>query len=156
MPMREKLKAIRISRPTLRLAAAGAVLAVCLLSGGTVLAAADGPPVDAHAVPVVDGGIGPCSVAFIIKDGSGAPVYNAKIRVHIAYRFLSAHKLDLEVGTNIDGKARFDGLPNRVKRTLLFEASRGGREGEATYDPADGCKAERAVTLEKPRSDDKP
>ncbi len=142
MHMREKLS----------LAAVGAVLAM-LLSGGAVLAASDGPAVDAHTVPVVDGGIGPCSVAFTIKDNMGAPVYNAKIRVHIAYGFFSARKLDLEVGTNIDGKARFDGLPNRVKRTLLFEASQGGREGEASYDPADGCKAERAVTIEKPKDD---
>ena len=142
MHMREKLS----------LAAVGAVLAM-LLSGGAALAAADGPAVDAHTVPVVDGEIGPCSVAFTIKDSTGAPVYDAKIRVHIAYGFFSAHKLDLEVGTNIDGKARFSGLPDRVKRTLLFEASQGGREGEASWDPAEGCKAERAVTLEKPKSD---
>src|SRR6266550_2496219 len=56
-----------------------------------------------------------------------APVYAAKIKVHIAYGFMSAHKLDLEVGTNSDGKARFTGLPDHLKRGLFFEASEGDR-----------------------------
>ncbi len=54
---------------------------------------------------------------------AGAPVYNAKINVHIAYGFGSFHKLDLEVSTNADGKARFIGLPNRLKRALTFYAT---------------------------------
>jgi hypothetical protein len=155
--MKMKRKMVWAAKPRFHWAVVVTVLAALWMSGDAGPAAAEGPAADAHTVPSVDGGIGPCSVAFIIRDGAGAPVYNAKVRVHIAYGFLSAHKLDLEVGTNIDGKARFDGLPSRVKQTLHFEASQGGREGEASYDPLEGCRAERSITLAKANSDpDKP
>jgi len=108
---------------------------------------------DPHAIPAVDGAIGSCSVDFTVKDGADAPVYNAKIRVHIAYGFLNAHKLDLEVGTNVDGKARFTGLPSKVKQPLFFDVSEGDRNGNASYDPADNCKAERSVVLVKGKKD---
>jgi hypothetical protein len=107
------------------------------------------PPVDPKTVPVVDGGIGPCSADFTVTDASGAPVYNAKISVHIAYRFMSLHKLDLEVGTNAAGKARVTGLPEKTKQGLPFHASEGGREASAFVDPAKTCKAELTMTLEK-------
>lgn len=103
---------------------------------------------DAHTVPAVDGGIGPCSADFTVKDETNAPVYDSKIRVHIAYGLF--HKLDLEVGTNIDGKARFTGLPNRVKQPLQFRASQGDREGSATYDPAVSCRGVQTITITKP------
>jgi hypothetical protein len=113
------------------------------------LQAQAGAPVDPKSVPVIDGGIGPCSAEFTVNDATGAPVYDAKIRVHIAYRFMNAHKLDLEVGTNADGKARFVGLPEKTKQGLHFRASEGGREGSAFDDPAKTCKAELTVVLEK-------
>ena len=81
------------------------------------------PAPDPKSIPVVDGAIGACSVDFTVTDEAAAPVYAAKIKVHIAYGFMYARKLDLEVGTNVDGKARFTGLPDRVKRGLFFEAS---------------------------------
>ena len=108
------------------------------------------PAADAKSVPVVDGGIGPCSADFTVTDAAGAPVYAAKIKVHIAYGFMSAHKLDLEVGTNSDGKARFSGLPDHLKRGLFFEASEADRTAEAFDDPAVTCKAQFTVALRKP------
>ena|SRR5947209_1946477 len=104
---------------------------------------------DPHAVPVVDGGIGPCSADFTITNEAGAPVYAAKIKVRIAYGFVYARKLDLEVGTNTDGKARFTGLPERVKHGLFFEASEGERTGNAFVDPATTCKSQFTVVLRK-------
>jgi len=126
--------------------------AVLLAFSGNPAACAAADKPDAHAVPVIKGDIGPCSAEFTVKDRSGAPVYAAKIRVHIAYGFASAHKLDLEVGTNVDGKARFEGLPAKVKRPLHYEASEGDREGSAVYDPADNCKAEHDLVIAKPDS----
>jgi hypothetical protein len=105
------------------------------------------PSAASKSIPVVDGGIGPCSAEFTVTDAAGTPVYAASIKVHIAYRFMSAHKLDLEVGTNSDGKARFTGLPNRLKRGLYFEASEGDRSAEAFDDPATSCKAQFTVAL---------
>ena len=111
--------------------------------------AQNAPPVDPKTVPVIDGGIGPCSVDFTVNDSNGAPVYDAKIRVHIAYGFMNLHKLDLEVGTNAAGKARFIGLPEKTKQGLFFRASQGDREGSAFDDPPKTCKAELTIALEK-------
>src|SRR5580765_2418666 len=104
---------------------------------------------DPKSIPVIDGGLGPCTADFIITDTDNKPIYLAKIKVHIAYGFMSAHKLDLEVSTNVDGKARFTGLPDRVKRGLFFEASEGDRTGNAFDDPSKTCQAQFTVTLRK-------
>jgi hypothetical protein len=122
------------------------VLALAFSAPGASQAA---PVPDSKAVPVIDGGIGPCSADFTVTDSSAAPVYDAKIRVHIAYGFLSARKLDLEVGTNADGKARFTGLPDRLKRGLYFQASKDDREAEAFDDPAKTCKSQLTIVLEQ-------
>jgi len=108
---------------------------------------------DPHSVPVIDGGIGPCSADFTITDADNKPVYAAKIKVHIAYGFMYARKLDLEVGTNADGKARFTGLPDRVKRGLFFEASEGDRVGNAFQDPGATCQAKLEITLRRKPAD---
>jgi len=104
---------------------------------------------DPHSVPVVDAGLGSCSADFTITGTDNKPVYSAKVKVHIAYGFGSFHKLDLEVGTNVDGKARFTGLPERLKKGLFFEASEGDRTGNAFDDPSKTCKAQFPVTLRK-------
>jgi hypothetical protein len=104
---------------------------------------------DPHAVPALDGGIGSCSADLTITDSAGAPVYAAKVKVHIAYGFLNTHKLDLELSTNVDGKARFTGLPDRIKHGFYFRASEGDRTGEAFDDPTNTCKAQFTITLQK-------
>ena len=123
-------------------------LSVFALSAGA-FGQTTSPSVDPKSVPVIDGAIGSCSADFIITDAANAPIYNAKINVHIAYGFGSFHKLDLEVSTNAEGKARFTGLPNRLKRDLTFHASEGGREGEVTDDTAKTCNAQFTVALKK-------
>lgn len=105
---------------------------------------------DPHSIPSVDAGVSTCSADFTITDTDNKPVYAAKVKVHIAYGFASVRKLDLEVSTNIDGKARFTGLPDRLKRGLLFEASEGDRTGNAFDDVNKTCQAQFAVTLRKP------
>ena len=103
---------------------------------------------DPNSVPVIDGGIGTCSADFVITDNAGAPIYAATIQVHIAYGFLNAHKLDLQVGTNAAGKARFTGLPEKSKLGLFFHAVEGAREGSAFDDPGKTCKASFTVALQ--------
>lgn len=102
---------------------------------------------DPKSVPAIDGGIGACSVDFLVTDPNGSPVYDATIKVHIAYGFMYWRKLDLQVGTNADGKARFTGLPDRTKKGLFFEASAGDRTAEAFDDPATTCKNQFTVAL---------
>jgi hypothetical protein len=104
---------------------------------------------DPHSIPAVDGAVGPCSADFTVTDPDNKPVYAANIKVHIAYGFMYARKLDLEVGTNTDGKARFTGLPERVKRGLYFEASESDRTAETFVDPSTTCKSQFTVILRK-------
>lgn len=105
---------------------------------------------EAHTIPSLDGGIGPCTADFLITDPDNKPVYNATIKVHIAYGTWSVRKLDLQISTNIDGKARFTGLPNKIKHGILFHASEGNRVGEAFDDPANTCKAQFPITIRQP------
>jgi len=111
---------------------------VFLVAGSFI--AANGQTPDPHQVPVMDGEAGPCSVAFNVTDEKGAPVYAARIKVHIEYGFAGVRRLDLEAATNVDGKTQFKGLPQKVKgKILTFAASQGKREGSAVYDPATNC-----------------
>lgn len=110
-----------------------------LLAGSFIGVCAQQAP-DPHQVPVMDGDAGPCSVSFTVTDENGSPVYDARIRVHIAYGFGGFHRLDLEAATNIDGKTQIKGLPQKVKGELLyFHAVRGKLEGDAVYDPQKNC-----------------
>lgn len=115
----------------------------------TFLASSNAQTPDPHSVPAIDGALGPCTADFTINDSAGKPVYAAKIKVHIAYGFASVRKLDLEVSTNSDGKARFTGLPNRVKRGLFFEATESDRTASAFDDPSTTCQAQFTLVLRK-------
>jgi hypothetical protein len=122
------------------------VLVVVLTVGLTPAHAQQTP--DPHQIPVMDGEAGPCSVAFTVTDVKGVPVYDARIRVHIAYGFAGVRKLDLEAATNVDGKTQFKGLPEKVKGgTLLFRASQGNRDGSAVYDPAKNCSGQQSSVV---------
>ena len=111
--------------------------------------AADTP--NPHDVPSIDGGLGPCSIEFTASDATNAPLYNAKIRVHIAIGVLGIKKTDLEVGTNVDGKAKFTGLPNKTKFPLEFSAQQGDLAATFTYTPAKRCTPQQEnLTLKKP------
>jgi len=115
-----------------------------------LLLAAPAQTPDPRSIPVIDGALGPCTADFTVTGTDNKPIYLAKIKVHIAYGFMNARKLDLEVSTNVDGKARFTGLPDRIKRGLFFEASEGERAGNAFDDPSTTCKAQFPITLRKP------
>jgi hypothetical protein len=123
-------------------------LALLILSVPTPRAHA-GPAVDPKTVAEVDAGLGPCTADFIVTDEAGAPVYAANIRVHITYGLMNLHKFDLQVGTNVDGKARFIGLPETSKQGFFFRASEGDREGSAFDNPSKTCKTQFTIVLRK-------
>jgi hypothetical protein len=103
----------------------------------------------------MDGGAGPCSVELTVTGADGKPVYAAKIKVHIAYGFGGMRRLDLEAGTNSDGKVKFSGLPVRVHRPPLeFQASKAELVGVATYDPSAECNAKQGIALSAPKAED--
>ncbi len=128
-----------------RLLVLAAALLLLLLSGIPVAA-------DTQEIPVVNAGLGPCSVDFTVEDGSHKPLYDAKINVTIRYGFLSKRRTDLEVGTNGDGKARFEGLPSKVKRALEFRVRHGQLTKTISHDPADRCQASYTVALHSEHS----
>jgi hypothetical protein len=117
------------------------------------LRAQTSPAADPNSISVVDAGLGSCSADFTVNDSAGKPVYSATVQVHIAYGFASAHKLDLQVGTNAAGKARFTGLPETTKHGLFFRASEGDREASAFDDPAKTCKAAFTLALHQKSSE---
>jgi len=106
----------------------------------------------------VDGGLGRCSLEVTVIGPDSKPVYAATVTVHIAYGFGGFHKLDLEVGTNSEGKAKFTGLPSRVRRPPLeFAATKDDLSGTLDYDPATQCVAMQKITLQKtPPATDSP
>ena len=109
-------------------------------------------PSPAQEIPVIDGGIGPCSVAFTVTDAGGKPVYAATVKVRIAYGFGGFKKMNLEASTNIEGKVTFKGLPARVHNPPLeFQASKDQLVGMATDDPVVECQAKHDIVLEKPK-----
>ena len=107
------------------------------------------PTPNPKSIPFIDGGIGPCTADFTITDNASAPLYDAQIKVHISYGTFGVHKLDLQVGTNIDGKARFTGLPAKAKQGLFFQASKGDFTGSAFDDPVKTCNGQFTIALEK-------
>ncbi|HZQ18476.1 MAG TPA: hypothetical protein VFA90_07120 [Terriglobales bacterium] len=109
-------------------------------------------PQNSSKVPVMDGGAGPCSVELTVLGADSKPVYDATVKVHIAYGFAGAHRLDLQAGTNADGKVKFTGLPSRVHRPPLeFQASKSELEATLDYDPTTECSANHEITLQKPK-----
>jgi len=98
-------------------------------------------------VPVIDAGLGPCSVNFVVTDSENKPIYNAKIDVTIRYGFMGTHKSELEVGTDSDGKARVTGLLEKMKKPLEFHITSGSLTKTVTHNPTSKCDANVNVTL---------
>jgi hypothetical protein len=112
-------------------------------------------PAASEKVPVMDGGAGSCSVELTVRGADGKPVYAATVKVHVKYGFGGMRRIDLEAGTNSDGKVKFAGLPARVQRPPLeFHASKDELEGVASFDPSSECQAKREIALEKPKAQD--
>ena len=106
-----------------------------------------GNPAD---VPTISGGMGPCTADFTVVDTSNKPVFDAKIHVKVKYGFMSKRDTDLEVGTNSDGKARIEGLPDKLKKPPMeFTIRSGDLTKSVTNDPAANCHPTFAVTLGK-------
>ena len=98
-------------------------------------------------VPVVDAHLGECSADFTVVDERGTPIYDAKIDVSLRYGFLGLRRMSLQVGTNSEGKARVDGLPDKSDRTLRFEISSGSMMDTVLMNTQDRCNGTFKVIL---------
>ncbi|HLJ85821.1 MAG TPA: hypothetical protein VKZ53_03310 [Candidatus Angelobacter sp.] len=109
-------------------------------------------PQPSSDVPTTDGGAGPCTVDLTVLSSDGKPVFAALINVHIAYGFAGTRRLDMGVYTNNDGRARFIGIPPKVRKPPIeFRASKDQETGVAVYNPdaAGECQAKREIVLQK-------
>ena len=89
---------------------------------------------------------GECFGDFTVKDAAGAPIYAATIHVRVRYGLLGLKRVDLEVGTNSEGKARVEGLPANG-RTLVYDVTKGELKTTVEQDLETTCRAEHQVTL---------
>ena len=132
-----------------------AILAITFLTIGITLALAaqaqqPAPSPKPDDIPVTDGTSGPCSIEFTVSDSGGKPVYAARIDVHLAYGAFGAHKLDMGVYTNAQGKAKFTGIPIKVRKPPVeFNAKKDDLVGVATMDPLTECQAKHDIVMDK-------
>jgi hypothetical protein len=78
-------------------------------------------------LPVLKAGLGSCSADFTVNDVDGKPVYLAAVHVKIRYGALALKRMDLEVSTNVEGKARVEGLPAKA-RPLVYDIQKGNKK----------------------------
>ncbi len=129
-----------------------------LLTLGFALLAAAGPgiaqepasPTQSHEVPVVQANLGDCSTEIMVTDTALKPVYKADVSTQLRYGFGGFHHLDLEVATNVDGRARFAGLTPKARMPLTFDVLYEDRHTVVVVDLTQKCQAvERAVLPDK-------
>jgi hypothetical protein len=101
----------------------------------------------AEKVPEISGNLGGCSVEVRVIDSAGKPVYGAQVSVHIRYGFGGFHRLDLQIGTNTDGLARFVGLTERARMPLSFYADYHGRETVVPVDLRQNCHQKQDAAI---------
>src|SRR5258708_1175803 len=118
-----------------RLWLAGLIVASISVVPGVSLARPQAP--NSADIPVAKGGAGSCTADFVVSDSSGKGIYDAKIGIQIKYGFMVLHKLDLTVGTNYEGKARIEGLPEQIKGLAEFKVRHGEQSKTVSYDPLD-------------------
>jgi len=98
-------------------------------------------------IPVAKGGAGSCSADFVVRDSAGKGVYDAKIGIQVQYGFFGARKLGLTIGTNYEGKARMEGLPEKIKNPSEFKITHAGQNKSVPFDPLTNCHSQNEVTL---------
>ncbi len=111
---------------------------------------AAGPTWAQQGVPTVDGESGGCSVDLTAVNASGRPVAGAQIEVEVYYGFLGVRRLDLQVGTDSHGRARFAGLPDNADGVLYFQGTKDRLFGVAVHYLAAACHGRHYIYLGKP------
>jgi hypothetical protein len=95
---------------------------------------------------VINARLGNCAADFTVTDAGGAPVYAATVHVRIRYGFMSVKRMDLEVGTSSDGKARVEGLPEKAK-PLVYDVTKDNLKASVEQDLSTTCSGKYPVVL---------
>ncbi len=117
--------------------------AAVILALATAIAQASTAPPE---VPVLKARLGGCSADFIVKSADGTPVYLALVHVRVRYGAMGIKRMDLEVGTNSDGKARIEGLPDKA-RPMTYDVQKDDKKAVVDQDVVKTCQAKLEVTL---------
>src|SRR4051812_27215274 len=111
---------------------------VCAAFFATCLVAQDEPKLPQQPdtnTPVISADLGDCTADITVTGSKLKPIYNAKIATQIKYGFAGFHRLNLEIYTNADGQARFEGLPERPRAPLSFDVTYQGRSTAVIVHP---------------------
>jgi hypothetical protein len=128
------------------------IVVILLITAGI----SSGAQAGTNEVPVIDASMGSCTADITVMDSGHHAIYKANISTRIRSGFAGVKKLDLEVGTNVDGKARFTGLPDRPRDVLQFTADYEGRSNTVLLDSQKDCHATLSAFLpDKPVAADK-
>ena len=95
---------------------------------------------------MLDAKLGGCSADFTVRNAAGAPVYPALIHVQVRYGPLNVKRMDLEVGTNVEGKARVTGLPDKARR-MTWDITKDDKKTVVDQDVEKTCQGKFEVTL---------
>jgi len=128
-------------------------LLALLLAGAWLLSAQTQQPAQPQQpddIPAIDAGSGPCSVELTVTSADAKPVYAAQIEYQTAYGFMGTHKLNMTVHTNAQGKAKFTGIPAKVRKPPIeLHATKDDLFGVATFDPAAECQARHDIVMDR-------
>lgn len=103
-------------------------------------------PARANEPVVLNAGIGGCSAEFTVTGPDGQPVYAALIRTKVRYGFMSVKRMELEISTAPDGRAKIQGLPAKGE-AVVYHVVKGPDTGTATHDLKKQCNATFTVAL---------
>ena len=97
-------------------------------------------------LPVLDAKLGACTADFTVKNAAGAPVSLALIHVQVRYGPLNVKRMDLEGGSNVEGKARVTGLPDKARR-MTWDITKDDKKTVVDQDVEKTCQGKFDVTL---------
>ena len=103
-------------------------------------------PTTPQEVPNLNAKLGGCSAEFTVKGADGMPVYGALVHVRVRYGTLGIKRMDLEVGTNGEGRARVSGLPDKA-RLMTWDITKDDKKTTVDQDVAKTCAAKLDVVL---------
>lgn len=113
-----------------------------MMLAGTVWAQSPAP----QEVPNLNAKLGGCSAEFTVKSADGKPVYGALVHVRVRYGTLGIKRMDLEVGTNAEGRARVSGLPDKA-RLMIWDITKDDKKTTVDQDVEKTCAAKLDVVL---------
>jgi|SRR3954453_6795851 hypothetical protein len=125
------------------------ILAFVFLLGGVA---------SASGVPVANADLGSCAAHFRVTDASGKPVYSASIHVEIDRNLISLPSFfggipwrskHVRVLTDANGEAVISGLPEKIKKQLVFDISKSRFMSLIVFAPEnDSCHPDFDVRFE--------